>query len=564
MKRIEIFVLFVIAVSICQAAWFNPAWTYKKLITIDATKVENSTLTNFPVLIDITDADLISKAQADGDDILFTAANGSTQLDHEIESFNAATGHLVAWVRIPSLSYQTDTSIYLYYGNAVASNQQNPNDVWDADYKAIWHLNNPGPSALDSSGNGNTGTDTNGVTFGATGQIDTSNDFDGTDDYLDFGDVLDMGTNDRTASAWFKTSSTVGAIFGKSLLGNIMGRWTVVYEEGSLWAVWQGNDGFKVLELTGTSSYADGEWHNVTIVYDRNGDMTAYMDGALHSQIDISESPLADMDTNHLFYIGRYQNSDGTGPHSSYIFDGSIDEVRISDTIRSADWIATEYNNQSSPQTFIKEIGNESLPVELSSFTAVTTSDMFVKLQWVTQSETNVSGYYVYRGRDNDLATAIEISEMIIAANSSNVQYYAFTDHELSESATYYYWLLAQDMDGSSVYHGPTTVYYDNNSNPGAPGIPIVSGLQTVFPNPFNPSLTINYGLSKAARVDVVIYNLRGQIIRTFKEGQKAAGNWKLSWNGKDDKGKDCSSGIYYIRMSAGGQTYMNKAVLMK
>ncbi|MFH1521416.1 MAG: hypothetical protein ABIF18_00495, partial [archaeon] len=67
--------------------WFNSSWTYKKDITIDYTKVNGSQV-NFPVLINTTDTDLITKAQADGDDIVFADSNDD-KLDHEIEYYNS-------------------------------------------------------------------------------------------------------------------------------------------------------------------------------------------------------------------------------------------------------------------------------------------------------------------------------------------------------------------------------------------------------------------------------------------------------------------------------------------
>lgn len=89
-----------------EAAWYNPAWGYRKAVLInskpDAGDCGTGTCVpaaqvNFPVLVSLaSDAALAARAQDDGDDILFTAADGTTQLAHEIESFDGATGALVA------------------------------------------------------------------------------------------------------------------------------------------------------------------------------------------------------------------------------------------------------------------------------------------------------------------------------------------------------------------------------------------------------------------------------------------------------------------------------------
>src|SRR4030095_13438745 len=137
---------FFLLVSVLPAAvqaqsWYNSSWLYRKAITIDYTKVSAGAHTNFPVLINITDADLQTKAQADYDDILFTSADGTTKLDHEVESYTSGTGALVAWVEIPSLSSSANTVIYMYYGNAGATPQQNITGTWNTNYKGVWHLN---------------------------------------------------------------------------------------------------------------------------------------------------------------------------------------------------------------------------------------------------------------------------------------------------------------------------------------------------------------------------------------------------------------------------------------
>ena len=101
-----------------EATWWNDSWSYRKALTINSDQVAGD-LTDFPVLVSLTDSDLSGKAQDDGDDFVFVAADGS-RLKHEIESYASSTGALVAWVKIPSLSSADDTLIYMYYGNASA------------------------------------------------------------------------------------------------------------------------------------------------------------------------------------------------------------------------------------------------------------------------------------------------------------------------------------------------------------------------------------------------------------------------------------------------------------
>ena len=96
---------------------------FRKQITINESQVAGTAdHLNFPMLFSVTDADLRTTGNGgnvvstEGYDIAFAAAEGTSQLDHEIESYDAATGQFVAWVRIPVLDHNDNTIIYMYYG----------------------------------------------------------------------------------------------------------------------------------------------------------------------------------------------------------------------------------------------------------------------------------------------------------------------------------------------------------------------------------------------------------------------------------------------------------------
>lgn len=206
---------------------------------------------------------------------------------------------------------------------------------------------------------------------------------------------------------------------------------------------------------------------------------------------------------------------------------------------------------------------DETLPVELSSFTATTNAYNYVQLMWVTQSETNVSGFRIYRGLSDAFDTADQLNVFIPATNTSQAQYYAFTDQELSEEGLYYYWLENVDMDGGNAFYGPVSVNLSLQQS-GSPEIPVVAGINSLYPNPFNPSTTIRFGVSKDAKTQVVIYNARGQKVRQLADQIYRKGNHQLYWNGRDDNGQTCSSGIYMLNVTIGKDSYTRKAVLLK
>lgn len=206
----------------------------------------------------------------------------------------------------------------------------------------------------------------------------------------------------------------------------------------------------------------------------------------------------------------------------------------------------------------------ETLPVELSVFATVLTAENNINVMWTTESETNMAGYYILRSTSNDLGTASRINDMIPATNTSVTAHYIYPDYEAEAGCIWYYWLQCLEMGGIDTFHGPTSVYlpYDDDSQ--IPGIPVVQGFRSIYPNPFNPTVFITYSLVKDGDVSLAVFNQRGQLIKNLWSGYKTDGNFIIHWDGTNNDGTMCGSGVYFIRMDSGGQHYMRKAVLMK
>lgn len=211
---------------------------------------------------------------------------------------------------------------------------------------------------------------------------------------------------------------------------------------------------------------------------------------------------------------------------------------------------------------YITGSGDDTLPVELSSFSALEAGHGEVRLQWITQSESGVSGYYIWRGFTTNLADARMVSLLIAATNTSTGASYLYTDSEAVNGFEYYYWLQSMDYDGRTSYFGPVNVKLDSGS--GAPAAPLVTKLLAPYPNPFNPSVNIAFSMVKNADVKISIYNQKGQKVRNLFAGNSKAGRTNLVWNGDDDSGKACGSGHYLIIMETAGERFTQKASLAK
>ena len=139
--------------ALAEADWME-GWTYRRPIRIDRSRV-GGTLKDFPTLVCLHGEALRDEtrgghvAQSAGQDILFTAADGTTRLPHEIEAYSPDEGDLRAWVRVPALSGETDTTVYLYYGNASCDDASDPAAVWGPKSRLVLHQ----PSAPETAPN---------------------------------------------------------------------------------------------------------------------------------------------------------------------------------------------------------------------------------------------------------------------------------------------------------------------------------------------------------------------------------------------------------------------------
>jgi flagellar hook assembly protein FlgD len=88
--------------------------------------------------------------------------------------------------------------------------------------------------------------------------------------------------------------------------------------------------------------------------------------------------------------------------------------------------------------------------------------------------------------------------------------------------------------------------------------------LMNAFPNPFNPNTNIRYSLKEAGKVNISIYNVKGQLVRSYRNEHANPGYYQVSWDGKDHNGQAVSSGIYMYRMSSGKYQDAKKMILAK
>ena len=207
--------------------------------------------------------------------------------------------------------------------------------------------------------------------------------------------------------------------------------------------------------------------------------------------------------------------------------------------------------------TFINP-GEFSLPVELSLFTAEA-GDGEVTLRWVTESEVNNLGFYIWRSLE-EKGTYVRLpTELIPGAGNSPCRHdYEYVDKSLTNGVTYWYKLEDIDYSGKGTMHGPIA------ASPRAESLPDSYALSVNYPNPFNPQTVIKYQLPKTSQVRLTIYNSSGQVVKTIVDEAKQAGFYWVIWDGWDDAGKKVASGVYLYELRAGDFAKVRKMALIR
>ena len=178
-----------------------------------------------------------------------------------------------------------------------------------------------------------------------------------------------------------------------------------------------------------------------------------------------------------------------------------------------------------------------------------------VTVSWDAPIDADFKYFTLYRGES---ATFDPDAEAPVAKLTDN----KYVDASVQANKKYYYHVAATDFSGnrgdfSSVIMNVTSVVTNAN-------LPTDFALEQNYPNPFNPSTTISFGLPTQQRVELKIYDLRGQLVRVLASGSFSAGSHKLSWDGRDDMGQLTSAGTYLYRLESEGATITKKMIFLK
>jgi len=190
--------------------------------------------------------------------------------------------------------------------------------------------------------------------------------------------------------------------------------------------------------------------------------------------------------------------------------------------------------------------GNSVVPVELTSFTA-SVIDGNVTLSWSTATETNNSGFEVERSfNGSDF-----VNVAFVAGNGTSLQIhnYSITDKNLVDG-NYSYRLKQIDFNGDFEYSKIINIEVT---------APVEFSLAQNFPNPFNPSTKITFGLAIDSKVKLSVYNLLGEQVAELLNSNFSAGTHNVSFDASN-----LNSGVYFYRLDANGIDGQNFSSIKK
>lgn len=267
-------------------AWWNDEWSMRKQIGIDTSSTGaniTDAIGTTPILVRLHIGNFrFASAKPDGSDLRFVAGDDKTPLKHHIEKFDSLLGEALVWVSVPNIQAGAKSNIWLYYGNQKALAANDAKGTYDADTLLVYHFNERGIPAQDSSawmnGAQSSGQPADGAIIGTglrlTGQAPLT---------LPASPSLAFAENTAlTLAGWIKPSALQrnAAIYSR--------------RDGRNALVIGMDDGAPFVELTvnGTTQrtaasapVAPGGWHHLALVA-TPGLMTLYLDGNAYATLN--------------------------------------------------------------------------------------------------------------------------------------------------------------------------------------------------------------------------------------------------------------------------------------
>jgi hypothetical protein len=317
--------------------WWNTAWLYRVPVTITS----STTYTNQQVKIQLDTRSLISagKMRSDCGDLRVVDSDDATQLPYWVEPNTCNSQSTIIWVRVPSIPAGTKT-IYIYYGNPLATSQSDVNTVFFTvipNLQALFRLdegpNSPATHADPASLIGSAvGTLRNGPAW-VQGRHGYALKFDGVNDYVDFGNILNLAGRSLTISAWIRVDRlpppgyTYPFVARRQTSGSYNADYLVeVRSNGGICFTYARAGTYNWYgACTGSGVVAAGQWYHVAATFDSSTTTVRIYVNAVQRASQVTGQQL----TSNSGAVFRLAYTWHTGNNRYY--NGTIDEVAVLD-----------------------------------------------------------------------------------------------------------------------------------------------------------------------------------------------------------------------------------------
>ncbi len=294
---------------------------------------------------------------------------------------------------------------------------------------------------------------------------------------------------------------------------------------------------------TGNGNQSIYRWYDITPTNNANLDATLvfhYDDSELNG---ISESNLV-----------LFRSADGgdTWTQMGGAVDADANTITLSGISAFSRWTAGDEEN--------------ALPVMLTSFT-VNILDGSVVLEWNTVTETGLAGFELYRRSDEKsdwalIASYEDVPELCTQVGGVTGNMYLYIDKTANPGAHRHYLLVGIEMSGRRMFETQAELTIDVACTEEI--LPTKHELYPAYPNPFNPSTTIEYFVPERSQVRLSVYNLLGEKIRILVAGIQNPGKQTATWDGRDAEGKLVGSGVYVYKFEVGSVQLSRKMMFLR
>ena len=340
----------IFTVNTTSSLWANSSFSQCMNITI--INASNTAQANFPALIILP---YNSSMQANYSDLRFyntSCNNGGALLPYEIENYTSSNATI--WVGTNLNGANTTISVY-YKNSTPVSSGQNASGVWNSNFMGVWHMTKV--NATDSTSHANNGvTKSSNVSINYTGKISSAVNFvggNGNNSYINCSNSSSLNpTSSLTLEAWVNSKSTqtaYGKILEKSYTSN-----SAPYVEYALSLsgvatvpkqyIFELALGGTQQAVTSTSNSTLNGWDYVAAVYNSTA-ILVYVNGVLQNT-SAQSGTITSYPTSLLIGANAY--------NLPQAWNGTIDEVRISSSARSAQWLNQSYQMELNDSKWVR------------------------------------------------------------------------------------------------------------------------------------------------------------------------------------------------------------------